>query len=122
MLMLIVFLLEMFVKQIIATSAILNQMAKLSREDILKLARLARLKLTDTEVDEFTEEMSAILGYVDQLQKVDVVGLEPTNQVTGLANVMREDVVRDYGITPERLLKNAPATKDNQIQVKRMIG
>ncbi|HET7059999.1 MAG TPA: Asp-tRNA(Asn)/Glu-tRNA(Gln) amidotransferase subunit GatC [Candidatus Saccharimonadales bacterium] len=97
-------------------------MAKLSREDILKLARLARLDLTEDEIEEFREDLSAILEYVKQLQTVEVDGLEPTNQVTGLTDVTRKDEVRDYGYRPADLLKNVPDTKDNQIKVKRMLG
>lgn len=97
-------------------------MAKLTREDVLKLAQLARISLTDEEVDNYAEELSAILGYVEQLSTVDVEGLAPTNQVTGLTNVMREDDVRDYGYTPTDLLKIVPNTQADQIKVKRMIG
>ncbi len=97
-------------------------MAKLNREDVLKLARLARLQLSEDEVEEFSQELTAILQYVEQLQNVDVDGLKPTNQVTGLTNVTRPDEVRDYGYKVEKLLENVPAVKDNQIQVKRMLG
>jgi aspartyl-tRNA(Asn)/glutamyl-tRNA(Gln) amidotransferase subunit C len=97
-------------------------MAKLSRADVLKLAQLARLQLSDAEVEEFSAELSEILQYVEQLQGVDVAGLEPTNQVNGLTNVMREDEVRDYGYKPKDLLKNVPDVKDDQIKVKRMVG
>lgn len=97
-------------------------MAKLSREDVLKLARLARLHITNEEIDQFAGEISAILGYVEQLQSVDVKDLPPTNQVTGLTNVMRPDEVINYGASPAELLKNAPATENGQIKVKRMLG
>jgi len=97
-------------------------MAKLTREDVLKLARLARLDLTDEEIEEFSGELSEILQYVEQLQKVDVTGLKPTNQVTGLTNVTRDDEVIDYGYAVGDLLENVPATKDNQIKVKRMLA
>jgi aspartyl-tRNA(Asn)/glutamyl-tRNA(Gln) amidotransferase subunit C len=97
-------------------------MAKLSRDDVLKLARLARIGLTDDEVAEFTTEFDEILGYVEKLQAVDVDGLEPTAQVTGLTNVMRPDEVHDYGYKPEDLLKNAPAVENDQLKVKRMVG
>ena len=96
-------------------------MANLTRDDVLKLAALARISLTDEEVEEFAPELSAILQYVEQLSGVDVSGLEPTNQVTGLTNVMREDKVVDYGYQPADLLKNVPQTQDNLIKVKRMI-
>lgn len=97
-------------------------MAKLSTEDVLKLARLARLHLTDDEVSKFQEEISAILGYVEQLQSVDVSNLSPTSQVTGLVNVTRDDEPKDYGATPDDLLKNAPATEGGHIKVKRMLA
>lgn len=97
-------------------------MAKLTREDVLKLARLARLDLSEEEIAEFSGELSAILEYVEQLQSVEVDGLKPTNQVTGLTNVTRPDEVRDYGYQTADLLKNVPAVKDSQIKVKRMLG
>ncbi len=96
-------------------------MAQLTRDDVLKLARLARIDLSEDEVQEFAAEFSEILQYVEQLQSVDIEGLNPTSQVTGLTNVMREDAVRDYGYSPEDLLKNVPHVKDSQIQVRRVL-
>jgi aspartyl-tRNA(Asn)/glutamyl-tRNA(Gln) amidotransferase subunit C len=96
-------------------------MSKLSRDDVLKLARLSRLKLSDEEVEKFREELSSILEYVEVLNKVDTSGLEPTSQVTGLKNVMRKDETRDYGYKTEDLLKNAPAVKGNQFKVRRVL-
>lgn len=97
-------------------------MAKLTREDVLKLARLARLELSDAEIEQYRAELSEILQYVEQLQSVDVKGMKPTNQVTGLTNVTRPDKIRDYGYKAEELLKNVPAVKGDQIKVKRMLG
>ena len=97
-------------------------MTKLTREDVLKLAHLARLELSEEEISEFSSELTEILQYVEQLQSVDVAGLDPTNQVTGLTNVARKDEVHGYGYKPADLLKNVPETKDNQIKVKRMLG
>ncbi len=85
------------------------------------MAHLAKLHLTEVEAERFQKEISAILGYVEQLQKVELGDYQPTSQVTGLTNVMRPDEVRDYGVSPAELLKNAPATKDGQIKVKRML-
>ncbi len=97
-------------------------MSKLTREEVLKLAKLARLALADEEVEEFRNELSEILQYVEQLQSVNIDGLEPTNQVTGLVNVMRDDAERDYGYQPDDLLQNVPHVEKHQIKVKRMIG
>ncbi|MDB5176141.1 MAG: gatC [Candidatus Saccharibacteria bacterium] len=97
-------------------------MGKLSRDEIIKLAQLARLDLTDDEIAEYSAELSEILQYVEMLQSVDVTGLLPTNQVTGLTNVTRDDVIKDYGYATTDLLKNLPDVLDDHIKVKRMIG
>ena len=96
-------------------------MSKLSRDDVLQLAALSRLRLSDEEVERLQVELSEILNYVDVLNKVDVTGLEPTYQVTGLKNVTRADTTKDYGYKTEALLKNAPALQDNQFKVKRVL-
>ncbi|HVX58283.1 MAG TPA: Asp-tRNA(Asn)/Glu-tRNA(Gln) amidotransferase subunit GatC [Candidatus Saccharimonadales bacterium] len=96
-------------------------MSKLTREDVLKLAHLSRLKLSEEEIDKFRGELSEILEYVEQLDKVDVSGLEPTYQVTGLKNVTRHDEVKDYGYKLDALLAQAPAIEKNQFKVKRVL-
>ena len=96
-------------------------MSKLSRDDVLKLAALSKLKLSDEEVEKLRSELSEILNYVEMLDDVDVSGLEPTYQVTGLDNVWRPDETKDYGYKAEDLLKNAPAVQENQFKVKRVL-
>ena len=97
-------------------------MTKIARDEILKLAKLARLRLSDEEVSKFQDEISSILGYAGMLSDVDTEGLKPTYQVTGLENVTRPDEIVDYGTTPEELLKNAPSKEKDYIKVRRMIG
>ncbi len=97
-------------------------MAKLTREDVLKLAKLARLKLSEDEIVRFQGEITSILQYVEKLQAVDLKDVKPTYQISGLTNVTREDVIKDYGTTTEDLLKNAPATEGGHIKVKRILG
>jgi len=97
-------------------------MANLSRDDVLKLARLARLRLSEAETDQFTQEIQEILTYVEQLNAVDTAGLQPTYQVTGLTNVTRTDKAIDYTAKPTELLTNAPATEGAHIKVKRMLA
>ncbi len=96
-------------------------MTKLSRDDVLKLAALAKLELTTAEVDKFQAEITEILNYVEQLQTAEVDKLEPTYQVTGLTNVTRTDEVKDYGVSQKELLKNLPDHDGNQIKVKRVL-
>lgn len=97
-------------------------MGKLSRDDILKLAQLARLTLTDDEILEYEQELGAILDYVTMLETVDVDGLQPTHQVTGLTSVTRPDEIKSYGYEATTLLDNVPAVEDGHIKVKRMVG
>jgi len=96
-------------------------MSKLSREDVLKLAALSKLKLSDEEIGRLQDELGEILDYVNLLDSVDVSGLKPTYQVSGLKNVYREDQPKDYGYETQDLLKNAPATQDGQFKVKRVL-
>lgn len=97
-------------------------MSKLTREEVLKLARLARLRLSDDEVDQYTKELSTIIDYFELLDKADIAGLEPTSQVTGLVNQFREDeVVENQSASPDELLKRVPETDGRYIKVKRMI-
>lgn len=98
---------------------------QLTRDDIFKLARLSRLKLSDEEAESYKVELSAILDYVRQLDTVDTTGISPTYQVTGLTsqddNATREDEVLPQ-IPREDLLKNVPKTEAGHIRVKRMIS
>lgn len=96
-------------------------MAKLTPQDVLKLAQLARITLSEDELQKYSTELTNTLHFLEQLDSVDVSGLEPTAQVTGLTNVMRADEVVEYGAKPEDLLKNAPNRQDNYIKVKRVI-
>ena len=96
-------------------------MAKLTRDDVLRLAQLARLDLTEEEIEKFRDEISSILEYAEQLQKVDVSGLEPTSQVTGLTDVTRPDEIKAYGYETTDLLKNVPEVEDDQIKVRRVL-
>lgn len=96
-------------------------MAKLSRDDVLKLAKLAKLNLTEEEIEKFRTEISAILSYVEKLSEVDVTGLEPTTQVTGLRNILRKDSERNYGLDQAALLKNVPNKQGASIKVRRVL-
>jgi len=96
-------------------------MADLTRDDILQLARLAKLELTDEEIKKFQNELGDILGYVEKLSEVDVKGLKPTTQVTGLVNVMRNDEVKPYQADQQALLKNLPDRQGNNIKVRRVL-
>ncbi len=95
-------------------------MTQISHDDVLGLARLSGLQLTEDETTALETELSDILGYFEQLGELDTTGVEPTYQVTGLENVWRDDEVKK-GIDQSRLLELAPETIDNQIKVPKVL-
>lgn len=95
-------------------------MTKITDDDVLKLALLSKLSLNDDQLKKFRDEIEEILNYIEQLQQVDTEGLDPTNQVTGLTNVMRDDEIADE-VDKEELLKNAPGREDDYIKVRRVL-
>ncbi len=95
---------------------------KLTKQQIEHIAKLARLDLTEKELKKYGEQLSGVLNYIDQLKEVDVSKIEPTAQVTGLANVWRDDKVKDWEEDEiELALKNAPELENRQLKVKRII-
>lgn len=94
----------------------------LTKQEIEHVAKLARLELTEEEINKYGEQLSAVLSYIDQLSEVDTAGVEPTAQVTGLENVWREDEVEVWDETQTRnALELAPELEDSQIKVKRIL-
>jgi aspartyl-tRNA(Asn)/glutamyl-tRNA(Gln) amidotransferase subunit C len=96
-------------------------MSQLTSDEVLKLARLSRLNLTDEEVNLFLQEINSILDYVKKLQSIETTDLEPTYQVNGLFSVMRKDEIIDYGATKSELLINAPAIEKGHFKVRRVL-
>lgn len=84
------------------------------------MAELARLSLSNAELEKFQNQLSNILDYVELLNEVDTNGVEPTAQVTNLKNVMRADELRKEPLcSPEKLLECSPLPiEKNQIKVK----
>jgi len=96
-------------------------MTQISRDDVLHLAQLSSLELGDAEIDGLQVDISNILGYVEQLGKLDTQGVEPTYQVTGLSSVWRDDSVINYGITREELLARSSEVVDFQVKVPKVL-
>lgn len=94
---------------------------KISIVEIEKIAALSGLLLDKSELEKYRSQFEAILGFVEDMNRVDTTGVEPTYQVTGLTNVTRTDEIIDYVVTPSELLKNAPAVQNGQIEVGRVL-
>ncbi|HVQ44640.1 MAG TPA: Asp-tRNA(Asn)/Glu-tRNA(Gln) amidotransferase subunit GatC [Candidatus Saccharimonadia bacterium] len=96
-------------------------MSKIGVTEVERVAALARIGLTGEEAAAMAVEIGRIVGFVEQLLAVDVEGVAPTDQVTGLVDVWREDIVKP-SLPRDQLLANAPAQKDGYIVVKRVLN
>ena len=88
----------------------------IDRDQVLHVAKLARLKVTDDEVDRMAEELSKILEHVETMNELDLEGVEPTSHVVDLVNVLREDVPRP-GLDRETALEQAPDATETGFRV-----
>jgi len=95
---------------------------KMQKEVIEHIAKLARIELTQEEKDLYSNQLSDILGYVNELQKLDISNVADVGQITGLENQLAKDKIIECGISKEDLFKNAPDTKDGYIKVKSVLG
>jgi len=92
----------------------------LEREEVQHVARLARLHLSDEELERMREQLDAILAYIDKLRELDVEGVEPTSHAVPLLDVMRDDALRPC-LPQEEALANAPDRAGEFFRVPRII-
>lgn len=92
----------------------------ITEKDVRKIAKLAKLQLTDEEVKRFEGQLGKILDAVDELSKVDTSNVPPTSSVLGLSNVLREDEPRGQ-FPSEKLLANAPDREGPYFKVRKVI-
>lgn len=88
----------------------------IDRDQVLHVARLARLELTEEEIERMSAELSGILEHVDAIAALDLDDVEPTTHVVELANVLRPDVP-DPSLPRERALESAPDAADGAFRV-----
>ncbi|WP_044642008.1 Asp-tRNA(Asn)/Glu-tRNA(Gln) amidotransferase subunit GatC [Risungbinella massiliensis] len=88
----------------------------INQEQVERVAALARLKLTEAEKEQFTEQLNKILQFADKLNELDTENVEPTSHVLPMKNVMREDEVRE-SLDREKVLQNAPDQQDGMFRV-----
>jgi aspartyl-tRNA(Asn)/glutamyl-tRNA(Gln) amidotransferase subunit C len=93
-------------------------MSTLTHDEVRHIAKLARLTLTDGEVEKYAMELTKILSYIDQLKEVDTSNVEPTAQVTGQSHRLRTDEIYTEPLaTPDALLATSPLPiEDHQIE------
>jgi len=93
----------------------------LTKEDVLHIAKLACLELSEEEVQTYIVQLSDVLSYVEQLEVLPTKDVEATAQVTGLTNVFREDEITP-SLCQEDALKNAPEQYKGYFKVKSVFG
>ena len=89
-------------------------------DTVRRIAHLARIAVAEDEVAHLQGELNAILAWVEQLQAVDVAGVEPMTSVTPMTMKMRKDEVTEGG-KPEEIVKNAPQSADNFFLVPKVV-
>lgn len=92
----------------------------ITKDDVLNIARLARIELAETQIEHFQGDLSAILDYVAKLDELDLDDVEPQTHAAELAGVLREDRV-DQTMSREEALSNAPATEDGHFRVPKVV-
>ncbi len=96
-------------------------MASLSRDEVVHVAKLARLRLTDEQIDVFTPQLAAILDHAADVEALDLADVPPTSHPYPLRNVWRPDVARNAGIR-DAVLAEAPATEGGMFRVPPVLG
>jgi aspartyl-tRNA(Asn)/glutamyl-tRNA(Gln) amidotransferase subunit C len=94
---------------------------KLSREEVLHIARLARLGLDESEINRFSKQLFNLLEHFRVLQQVDTTGVPPTTQSIALKNVIRGDDVQ-ASLPPDQVLANAPQREGDFFRVRPVLG
>lgn len=93
---------------------------KFKEQDVLHIAELSRLKVTEQDIEKFTKQFNDILTYAEIINKLDTNNIEATAQATRLQNVLREDVVYE-SFSNEKALQNAPEQQDGCYVVPKLI-
>ncbi len=91
-----------------------------TKDDVRKVARLSRIAVPDERLEELAGELNGIMGWIDQLNEVNVDGVEPMTSVVATALPMREDVVSDGNIQ-DQVLANAPRSEDGFFVVPKAV-
>ncbi|MCF7550294.1 Asp-tRNA(Asn)/Glu-tRNA(Gln) amidotransferase subunit GatC [Pseudonocardia sp. WMMC193] len=98
-----------------------SESGAISRDEVAHLARLARLAVTETELDTFAGQLDVILGSVARVGEVAAEDIPPTSHAVPLENVFRPDELRP-GLSQEQALSGAPAAEDGRFRVPRILG
>jgi aspartyl-tRNA(Asn)/glutamyl-tRNA(Gln) amidotransferase subunit C len=96
-------------------------MAKMTKDDVEHVAKLAKLTLSASEVNKFQKQLSSIVNYTSELNEVDTSGVIPTSQTTGLTNVFRPDEIKNESLSRDQALSGTENTHNGYFKVGRII-
>jgi aspartyl-tRNA(Asn)/glutamyl-tRNA(Gln) amidotransferase subunit C len=94
---------------------------KITKDEVLYVADLARLELDDTAIEKYADQIDTILEYVDQLKAVDTEGVRPTSHAIFLTNAFREDEEQTH-LNRDKVLANAPEKEEGNFVVPKVVG
>jgi aspartyl-tRNA(Asn)/glutamyl-tRNA(Gln) amidotransferase subunit C len=94
--------------------------SRITREEVANLARLARLELPDSELDEYAKQLEIILESVAKVGEVTTKDVKPMSHATGLVNIFRKDVAKE-SLSRDEILRSAPASEDDRFRVPRIL-
>ena len=93
----------------------------ITREDVLHLAKLSNLRLSEEQIEPLKKDLDNIVSYISQLDELDTEGIEPTYQCFDMQNVWREDVIEEFEANREDLLNLTAESEDHQIKVPKVL-
>lgn len=93
----------------------------LKKEEVQHIAKLARLGLTEQEVEKFQKELSSVLDYIEKLKEVDISEVEPMSHSVLLENITRNDENRKSKLDSKKLIELAPDKKEDYLKVKQIL-
>lgn len=98
-------------------------MAKLTKDDVLHVAKLAKLELTDEEIEIYVKQLGNIINYISELSEVDTSNVEPTSQTAGLTNIFRNDEIKIEGsLTQEQATSGTDTAYNGYFKVKAILS
>ncbi|HCP08622.1 MAG TPA: Asp-tRNA(Asn)/Glu-tRNA(Gln) amidotransferase subunit GatB [Candidatus Moranbacteria bacterium] len=92
----------------------------ITKNEVQHIAGLARIGLDEKEIEKLSQDMSSILDWIEQLKEVDISGVEPTAHITGLKNIAREDIAREFS-EKDKIVELFPEKKDGFDKVKSIL-
>ena len=93
----------------------------INKEGVKHIAKLARLGLTEKEIEKFQKDLSSIFDYIEKLKEVDVSGIEPTSHSIKVENITRDDVRQESKVESKKLMDLAPETKEGYLKTKSIL-